>query len=70
MGTTTTRAAPSRFPAAAGSWSARIEVEPDAIVRAMLAGDFYASTGVTLADIRADEERLVVDLAPRTGSRS
>ena len=42
-------------------------VEPDAIVRAMLAGDFYASTGVTLADIRADEERLVVDLAPADG---
>ena len=39
----------------------------DAIVSAMRAGDFYASTGVTVRDFRADDEGLTVELAARQG---
>lgn len=34
----------------------------EAVVRAMKAGDFYASSGVTLKDIRRDKNRLIVSI--------
>lgn len=46
-------------------------LETEALLRAMQAGDFYASTGVVLADLRADAEgevgTLSVTAAPREG---
>jgi hypothetical protein len=40
------------------------ELSADAIVKAMKAGDFYASTGVTLKDVRADGRKLAVEVQP------
>jgi predicted metal-dependent phosphoesterase TrpH len=38
-------------------------LDPDAIVRAMLAGNFYASTGVTLETLLFDDTGLSIDIA-------
>ena len=43
------------------------ELTPDALVRAMLAGDFYASSGVRLRDVRADASSLTVEVDPDPG---
>ncbi len=40
---------------------------PAALVAAMEAGDFYASTGVTLADVRHDGQALVLEIEPEAG---
>ncbi len=40
-------------------------LESDDIVRAMKAGDFYASSGVTLASIQNTSDTLVVAIAPK-----
>lgn len=45
------------------------ELTPAAIRRAMEAGDFYASTGVTLSDIAADAESLTITI-PETGPKA
>lgn len=46
----------------------RVErVEPDAIVEALRNGDFYASSGVLLEDVRRDGDRLLVDIAREDG---
>lgn len=42
-------------------------LEANALVEAMQRGDFYASTGVTLADIRRDNNTLGVTVAGETG---
>jgi hypothetical protein len=39
----------------------------DAIVAALAAGDFYASSGVRLRDVRADERSLTIDVDPQPG---
>lgn len=44
-----------------------VSLEPDAIVDAMRAGDFYASSGVSLADVRFSEGALTVDIAEQEG---
>ena len=41
----------------------------DLIVRAMKRGDFYASTGVVLADFSSDGATYRIDLAPREGEQ-
>ncbi len=43
------------------------KLTPDAITAAMLRGDFYASTGVTLTSIESDETSLTVKIAPDDG---
>ena len=43
------------------------ELEADAIVRAMKAGDFYASTGVELRDFRSDGTSMTVEIAQKHG---
>ncbi|MBM3855417.1 MAG: hypothetical protein FJ399_20065 [Verrucomicrobia bacterium] len=40
---------------------------PESIVQAMEAGDFYASSGVTLRDVRRTPERLAVEIAVEPG---
>lgn len=40
---------------------------PDAITRALLEGDFYASTGVRLTDVRAGPRGLALSIAPEPG---
>ncbi len=40
---------------------------PESIVNAMEAGDFYASSGVTLRDIRSSERELTVEIVPEAG---
>jgi hypothetical protein len=40
---------------------------PEAIVNAMEAGDFYASTGVRLRDVRRSGNRLAVEIEPEAG---
>jgi hypothetical protein len=42
-------------------------LEPGAILRTIAAGDFYASTGVSLADVRRGRDRLAVEVAPEEG---
>lgn len=42
-------------------------LEPDAIVAAMQAGDFYGSTGVTLSDVRNDGKSLGVTIEGEPG---
>ena len=42
-------------------------VDPDAIVRAMRAGDFYASSGVTLADVRVADGAITIDIDAQPG---
>lgn len=44
------------------------ELTGDAIARAMLAGDFYSSTGVTLQDVKAGECGLSVKVAAEPGT--
>lgn len=44
------------------------ELTPSAIVAALEGGDFYASTGVTLADVRREGRTLTVEVRPETGS--
>lgn len=46
------------------------KLEPDAIVEAMRAGDFYASTGVTLKRVAFDKgtRQLAVDIEPAEGA--
>ncbi len=39
----------------------------EAVVRAMEAGEFYASTGVTLTDVRRTESRLVLSIRAESG---
>ena len=41
--------------------------DPEAIVRAMRAGDFYASSGVGLTDVREESDRLVIDIDAEEG---
>jgi len=45
------------------------ELEPNTLVRAIKAGDFYASSGVTLRDVRydADNQRLQLEIEPDQG---
>lgn len=40
---------------------------PESLIRAMDAGDFYSSTGVTLTDIRFEDNTLTVQVAPEPG---
>jgi hypothetical protein len=40
---------------------------PESIVHAMEAGDFYASTGVRLKDVRREKHRLTVEIEPEAG---
>jgi hypothetical protein len=40
---------------------------PDSIIAALEAGDFYASTGVTLADITVSPDRLALRVAEEPG---
>jgi hypothetical protein len=42
---------------------------PDAIIAALRAGDFYATTGVTLADYRADARSITLRVAPPESPR-
>ena len=42
-------------------------LSPESIIAALEAGDFYASSGVTLKDIRRTEKRLEIDIAGETG---
>ncbi len=43
------------------------QLTPEAIVAAMEAGDFYASSGVSLKDVRRSAEGLAVEVAPVDG---
>lgn len=43
------------------------ELTPEAIVASMEAGDFYASTGVTLTDVMASPDRLALRIAEESG---
>jgi hypothetical protein len=44
-------------------------LEPRALMQALEAGEFYASTGVTLRDVRADRESLAVSIAAEADFR-
>lgn len=44
-------------------------LEPAALMEALERGDFYASTGVTLRDVRSDQETLSVSIAPEADFR-
>ena len=44
-------------------------LEPDVLVEAMLRGDFYASSGVTLRDVRFEEGTLSIEIEPVRGER-
>lgn len=44
-----------------------IRLTPESIVAAMEAGDFYASTGVQLKDVRSDGSTLQVEIEPERG---
>lgn len=43
------------------------ELTPESIITAMEAGDFYASSGVKLKDVRRDKEQLSVEIEPEAG---
>jgi hypothetical protein len=43
------------------------QLSADSLITAMERGDFYASTGVTLDDIRVTEESLEIDIATQDG---
>lgn len=45
------------------------ELSPSALIEALRAGEFYASTGVELADVRFDGRTLTVDVAREEGVR-
>ncbi len=45
-----------------------VRLSPDSIVAAMLAGDFYASTGVQLKDIRYDGRRITIEVQAEDGA--
>lgn len=40
---------------------------PESLITALEAGDFYASTGVTLRDVRREGDRIVVEIEPEAG---
>lgn len=42
-------------------------LEPAALIAAMEAGDFYASSGVTLKDVRRETNKLSLEIAPEPG---
>jgi len=42
-------------------------LEPDAIVEAMLAGDFYASSGVVLREVRRDRRGIEIEIVAEPG---
>lgn len=44
-------------------------LEPAALMEALERGDFYASTGVTVRDVRSEEETLSVSIAPEADFR-
>lgn len=44
------------------------ELSALALVRAMAAGDFYASTGVTLREVCAEKDRIEIEVDPRPGA--
>ncbi len=41
-----------------------VSLQADALIAAMRAGDFYASSGVTLKDVRFDEGELTIEIEP------
>lgn len=43
------------------------QLTPESLIRAMNAGDFYASTGVTLKDVAFRDGTLTVEVAPQEG---
>ena len=49
---------------AGGSWSAPIGSDARAVLQALERGDFYASTGVVLEDVRADAKAVTVAVKP------
>jgi hypothetical protein len=57
-----------KYPAG-GAWiMVKARREPQAILDAIYAGNFYASTGVTLARAEVDADELVVEVAPGTSN--
>ena len=52
------------IPARAGSWRASAELTPDAVCAALEKGDFYASTGVELADVQVTDKEYRLAIAP------
>jgi hypothetical protein len=48
-------------------WVRADALTPESLIAAMEAGDFYASSGVTLKDVRRDDRRLVVEVASEPG---
>jgi hypothetical protein len=42
-------------------------LDPDSLMRAMERGDFYASTGVTLSELRRDGQRLTIGITSAAG---
>lgn len=60
--------APSRSNAGRGWIQVRAsELTPAAIIHAMEAGDFYASTGVKLKELRRSEKELALEVDPESG---
>ncbi len=43
------------------------ELTPESIVRALKAGEFYASSGVTLSDVRSNDRELIVSIEEEEG---
>jgi hypothetical protein len=44
------------------------ELSPDAIIKAMESGDFYATTGVLLEELKTDKKRLSIEVAAKPGT--
>ena len=44
------------------------ELTPGSLIEAMEAGQFYASSGVTVKDVRSDKDSLTIELAPQAGT--
>jgi hypothetical protein len=57
-----------KYPAGGGWIMVKAHRDPQAILDALGAGRFYASTGVTLARAEADADELVVEVAPGTSN--
>jgi hypothetical protein len=57
-----------KYPAGGGWIMVKARRDPQAILDALYAGHFYASTGVTLARAEADADELVVEVAPGTSN--
>ncbi len=55
---------PGKYPAGGGWVVVRARREPQAILEALAAGRFYASTGVALARAEVVDQSLVVEIAP------